>query len=59
MPIYSTNNIGDQTYPYEILDNSTNFIKDIIDGKNELSEKIINRKTNYYYRTICFKNEIW
>ena len=42
LPIYSTNNIGDQTYPYEILDNSTNFIKDIIDGKNELSEKIIN-----------------
>ena len=49
LPIYSTNNIGDQTYPYEILDNSTNFIKDIIDGKNELSEN----------RTICFKNEIW
>ena len=42
LPIYSTNNIGNQTYPYEILDNSTNFIKDIIDGKNELSEKIIN-----------------
>ena len=42
LPIYSTNNIGNQTYPYEILDNSTNFIKDIIEGKNELTEKIIN-----------------
>ena len=42
LSIYSTNNIGDQTYPYNVLDNSTNIIKDIIDGKNELSEKIIN-----------------
>ena len=39
--IYSTNDIGDQTYPYKILDNSTNLIKDIVEGRNELSEKII------------------
>ena len=42
LPIYSTNDIGDQTYPYKVLNNSTNTIKDIIEGKNELSEKIIN-----------------
>ncbi len=41
LPIYSTNDIGDQTYPYKILDNSTNLIKDIVEGRNELSEKII------------------
>jgi len=41
LPIYSTNDVGDQTYPYKILDNSTNLIKNIIEGKNELSEKII------------------
>ena len=42
LPIYSTNNIGDQTYPYKVLDDSTTLIKDIIEGKNELSDKIIN-----------------
>ena len=42
LPIYSTNDIGDQTYPYNLLDNSTNIIKDIVDGKSKLSEKIIN-----------------
>ena len=42
LEIYSTNDIGDQTYPYKILDNSTKFIKDILEGKNELSKKIIN-----------------
>ncbi len=41
LPIFSTNNVGDQTYPYEILENSTNLIKDIIEGRNELSEKIV------------------
>ena len=39
LEIYSTNDIGDQTYPYKILDNSTKFIKDILEGKNELSKK--------------------
>ncbi len=42
LPIYSTNDIGEQTYPYEILDDKTNLIKDIIDGRHDLSEKIIN-----------------
>ncbi len=41
LPIYSSNDIGDQTYPYKILENSSNFIRDIIEGKNELSDKII------------------
>ena len=44
LSIFSTNDIGDQTYPYEILDNSTNLIKDIIEGRNKLSEKIIQSK---------------
>tara|TARA_Y100000591_G_scaffold180803_1_gene156224 strand:- start:17101 stop:19128 length:2028 start_codon:yes stop_codon:yes gene_type:complete len=42
LPIYSTNDIGDQTYPYQIVENSTNLIKNIIEEKNDLSEKIIN-----------------
>ncbi len=42
LPIYSTNDIGDQTYPYKILDNSTNFIKETIENKNDLSEEIKN-----------------
>ncbi len=42
IPIYSTNDIGNQTYPYEILDNSSNLIKEIVEGKNKLSDAIIN-----------------
>jgi len=41
LPIYSTNDIGDQTYPYKILNNSTNLIQDIIQEKDQISEKII------------------
>ena len=41
LPIYSTNDIGDQTYPYQILENSTTFIQDIVEGRNDLSQKII------------------
>ena len=44
LPIYSTNDLGDQTYPYQIMENSTNLIKDIIESRNELSEKIIQSK---------------
>ncbi len=44
LPIFSTNDIGDQTYPYKILDNSTKFIKDIVESANELSEQIIKSK---------------
>ena len=39
--IYSTNDIGDQTYPYKILNNSTSLIKDIVEGGNELTGEII------------------
>ena len=42
LQIYSTNDIGDQTYPYKILNDTTSFIKDIIERKNDISEKIIN-----------------
>ena len=41
LPVYSTNDIGDQTYPYKILDNSINLIQDIIQGKNPIGEQII------------------
>jgi NADH-quinone oxidoreductase subunit G len=42
--IYSFGDIGDLTYPYKILDNKTDIIKDIFENKNELSEKIKNSK---------------
>ncbi len=42
--VYSFGNIGDLTYPYKILGNKTELIKDVIESKNELSEKIINAK---------------
>tara|TARA_B100001123_G_scaffold269875_1_gene300376 strand:- start:595 stop:2625 length:2031 start_codon:yes stop_codon:yes gene_type:complete len=38
--IYSFNNVGDLTYPYKILENKTDTIKEIIEDKSELSEKI-------------------
>ena len=42
--IFSLGDVGDLTYSYKILDNKTDVIKDIIEQKNELSEKIINSK---------------
>ena len=39
--IYSFSDVGDLTYPYEILNNSTNEIKKIFDNSSHLSEKII------------------
>ncbi len=42
--IYSVGDVGDLTYPYEVLDNNTKLIKDIINNKNVMSEKIINSK---------------
>ena len=42
--IFSLGDVGDLTYPYKILDNTTDVIKDIIEQKNELYEKIINSK---------------
>ncbi len=41
IPIYSTNDIGDQTYPYKVLDNSTTLIKNIIEGKIDIANEII------------------
>ncbi len=34
--IYSFGNIGDQTYPYEVLKNSTETIKDLVEKKNKI-----------------------
>jgi len=42
--IYSFGDIGDLTYPYKILDNKTDTIRDVFENKNELSEKIKNSK---------------
>ena len=39
--IISLNNLGDLTYPYESLDGQTQSIKEIFDGNNEISKKII------------------
>ncbi len=41
IPIYSTNDIGDQTYPYKVLDNSTTLIKNIVEGKIDIANEII------------------
>ena len=42
--IYSFGDIGELTYPYKILNNKTDTIKDVFENKNELSEKIKNSK---------------
>ncbi len=42
--IISLNDVGDLTYPYEFLDGSSKTIKDIFEGKNEISNEIINSK---------------
>ncbi len=42
--VYSFGNIGDITYPYKILENNTDTIKDIIENKNEISNKIKSAK---------------
>jgi len=38
--IYSIGEVGDLTYPYSILDNSTKTISDIVNNKHKISEKI-------------------
>ena len=40
--IYSVGDVGDLTYPYTILDNNTKVIKDIVNNKHKISNKIIN-----------------
>ena len=42
--IISLNDLGDLTYPYKSLDGKTQSIKDIFDGNNEISNKIIDSK---------------
>ena len=42
--IISLNDVGDLTYPYEILDGKTQTIKDIFEKNNDLSKKIIDSK---------------
>ena len=38
--IFSIGSIGDQTYPYKILENSTQTIKDICENNHEIAKKI-------------------
>ena len=38
--IYSIGDVGDLTYPYKALSNTTDIVKQIIEGKHELSNKI-------------------
>ena len=42
--IYSLGDLGDLTYPYKIVDTNTETIKNIVENKNDLSNKIINAK---------------
>jgi len=42
--IYSFNDLGDLTYPYQVLKNTTKTISDIFSDDHELSNKIINAK---------------
>ena len=42
--IVSLNDVGDLTYPYEVLDGNTQTIKDTIENNNELSKKILQAK---------------
>ncbi len=42
--IYSSNDNGDLTYPYESLDGQTQTLKNIFDGVHDLSKEILNSK---------------
>jgi len=42
--IISLNDVGDLTYPYESLDGKTLVLKDMIENKNDLSQKILKSK---------------
>ena len=52
--IYSFNNLGDLTYPYEILNNSTSEIKKVFENNHKISKEIINAK----YPIIILGHEI-
>ncbi|MDC3076775.1 NADH-quinone oxidoreductase subunit NuoG [Candidatus Pelagibacter sp.] len=38
--IISLGNVGDLTYPYNVIDNSTDIIKEIVENNHEISKKI-------------------
>ena len=42
--IYSVGDVGDLTYPYKVLPNTTKIIKEICENTHEVSNKIINAK---------------
>ena len=44
LKIFSYGNVGDLTYPYTILPNDTSEIISLIDGKSEISKKILSSK---------------
>ena len=44
LKVYSIGDVGDLTYPYEILPNDTKIIKEIVEGNHDLSSKIENSK---------------
>ncbi len=44
VPIYSISNPGDLTYPYKLLGDDALVIKEITEGKHELSNKIVTSK---------------
>ncbi len=43
-PIYAMGDLGDLTYPYNVISNETKTIKEIVEKKHELTEKIIKSK---------------
>ena len=44
LSIFSYGNVGDLTYPYEILPNNTSQIIALLDGKSEISNRLISAK---------------
>ena len=44
LQIFSYGNVGDLTYPYKILPNNTFEIISLVDGKSEISKKILSSK---------------
>ena len=42
--IFSTNDVGDLTYPYQSLDGKTQTIKDIFEGNHDISKEILKSK---------------
>jgi len=44
LKIISLNDVGDLTYPYQVLDGKTETIKDILDNKNQISKEILESK---------------